>query len=544
MNTIPISTTDSLSGWTCPNPSLVTVATDESIRSIKISAEPSAADGTESTYIWQPIDIKKFDKNGEYRLKFRARSDHFPQEYNVYIGFLQGESVAAAVGYEWRQVGAAWQDVRLDFRDVNTIMSSAKIQMQVKAPGSVWISDLQIEQLPPGTIGAEERQLKDLPQYKGAASGVQISSDHRFMHGGKPFFPIGMWGIDYPSESVMDTLASYGFNVTGTGHLYERGPEGVKQFLDQLHKRGLKAIGVLRYAVSHDTPNLADEAKRLTAAYAPIMDVTRIHPAFFAYDIGDEVAWAGNDIATFCAGAHSIRQHDPNHPVFSNAAPRGSIASLRRYYRFVDVGGSDIYPWWDGGEDRHSDLPNKTLSVVGDETVKNLQALGGKKPVMMTLQAFGWSDGTTDEALKAKNYQYPPLNVLRYMAFDAIVNGATGILMFQDQRYHDAGGTYIKAKIKPIAQELRAMHDVLAAQTVADALSCSDERVKLITKRYGNKLTVIAVNRSAKPISCVFTINRGSNVWYLKEPKKKMTIQRKRFAAQFDAWGVLCFESV
>lgn len=541
MNLVPNGDFKSLAGWKLSNPALISIGTEpaDGVPSVKISSDPQAAMGTESTAIWQFLDIKSFDSKAEYRLKFRARSDHFPQEYCLFLGMMQGEQLPFTVGYEWRQVGVAWQDVQVDFRDVNTIATAVKLMIQVKAPGSVWISDLRIEQLPAGTIGADERVLRDLPKYAGSSQFVKITSDRRFVVGGKPFFPIGLWGVDYPSENDMDDMQAYGFNITGTGHLSERGAGGVKAFLDQIQARGLMAIGVMRYAISPQTQQISTEVERLNSLHKPVMDVTRAHPAFFAYDIGDEVAWAGNDIAALAKGAHFIRECDPNHPVFTNAAPRGSIASLQRYYRFVDIGGSDIYPWWNGDEDRHSDLPNKTLSVVGDETIKNLQAMGKNKPVMMTLQAFGWSEGTPDEALKAKGYTYPPQNLIRYMVYDAIVCGSTGILMFQDGRY-----SYINPKVKAIGLELRAMHDVLAAPNEPKGAKSADKRVKLITKLHKGKRTIIAVNCSDRGVSCRITVPAGTTGWQEQRSRRRLELSRQGFTESFEPWGVGIFEQV
>ncbi len=541
MNLVPNGDFRSLAGWKLSNPALIQLGTDtaDGVPRVKLSSDPHASDGSESTAIWQFLDIKGFDAKAEYRLRFRAKSDHFPQEYNLFLGMMQGEQLPFTVGYEWRQVGSAWQDVRLDFRDVNPVATAIKLMIQVKAPGSVWISDLRIEQLPAGTIGAEERLLKDLPKFVGSSQNVRILADRRFEVNGKPFFPIGLWGIDYPNERQMDDLQSYGFNITGTGHLSARGANGVKAFLDQLQIRGLMAIGVMRYALTPQTPEIVTEVERMNGMHKPVMEITRLHPAFFAYDIGDEVAWAGNDISALAKGAHYIRECDPHHPIFTNAAPRGSIASLQRYYRFADIGGSDIYPWWNGEPDKHSDLPNKSLSVVGDETVKNLQAMGKNKPVMMTLQAFGWSEGTPDEALKAKGYTYPPQNLIRYMVYDAIVCGATGILMFQDGRYD-----YINRKVKAIGLELKAMHNVLASPNDPKGAKSADKRLKLITKLYRGKRIIIAVNQSESGMKCRITVPAGTKVWLEKATRRKLDITRQGFTESFEPWGVGIYEQM
>ena len=65
-------------------------------------------------------------------------------------------------------------------------------------------------------------------------------------------------------------------------------------------------------------------------------------------------------------------------------APRGTVASLKRYDAGWDVGGIDIYPVsYPPGV--HSEQKNKELSMVGDFTLM-MQEVAGPKPFWMTLQ--------------------------------------------------------------------------------------------------------------------------------------------------------------
>jgi hypothetical protein len=74
---------------------------------------------------------------------------------------------------------------------------------------------------------------------------------------------------------------------------------------------------------------------------------------------------------------------------------------------------------------KHSDLPNKNISVVGDETKKIVKAAGGK-PVWMTLQ-IAWSG----IAREGKNtMRFPTFPEERYMTYQAIIDGARGLNYF------------------------------------------------------------------------------------------------------------------
>ena len=531
---------ESLEGWTASDPALAVLSTEvvEGKTCLKLTSAPGAAEGTDSTAISRMIDIKAFKPDGEYRMQFKARSDHFPQEYIIYLGIMQGQQLPVVIGYEWRQVGPNWQDVSLDFRDMNPVATGVKLVIQVRAKGSVWIDDLKIEQLPKGTIGAEDLQLKDLPKYKGSKDFVQITPTRRFLVKNKPFFPIGMWGLDFPNEKAMEDMHKYGFNITGTGHLIGRKAEGTKAFLDMAQAHGLMIIGVMRFAISGETEKAIAEAETYKPAYKPIVDVTKNHPAFFAYDLADESAWAGNSKSAFASGAHFFRENDPNHPVFSNQAPRQSISLFKRWYRFVDIGGSDIYPYWNGEPDRHSDLPNKTIAVVGDECTKNLTALGPGKPVLMTIQAFGWSDGNADPETKAKGYAYPPVTEQRFMVYDAITSGASGIMLYQDMKYNDASGSVIDPRVKPVSLELSAMHDILAAATAAKGATSLDKRVKLITKTFNNELYIIAVNTTDKNIQAKIKLPVSSKAWNVLFENRNIVTRTAAISDSFGPWDV------
>lgn len=242
----------------------------------------------------------------------------------------------------------------------------------------------------------------------------------------------------------------------------------------------------------------------------------------------------GENIFGFAAVTRWIREQDPNHPIWANQAPRQSISLFKRWYRFVDIGGSDIYPWWDDNTpDKHSDLPNKTISVVGDECTKNLTAIGAGKPVLMTIQAFGWSENSRDKELASAGYTYPPTNILRFMAYDAIVSGAGGVLFFQDLRYR----LEVNSKVKPVSLELRALHDVLASETVDAGIK--SQRVRILTKKYKGNLYVIAANRTKESFDVV--INVPGTTWQDVISGEKVVLKNGGIKSNFAPWGVKIF---
>ena len=127
-------------------------------------------------------------------------------------------------------------------------------------------------------------------------------------------------------------------------------------------------------------------------------------------------------------GYKRLRQLDPAHPVWMNHAPRNQVAQLAAFNQGADIVGCDIYPVPFTTKVGHSDLAERTAAAVGAYTERMQQSAPGK-PVWMVLQGCGWGDiqpQRTDE--ERKELRRPNWKETRFMAYDAIVRGARGIL--------------------------------------------------------------------------------------------------------------------
>jgi hypothetical protein len=115
---------------------------------------------------------------------------------------------------------------------------------------------------------------------------------------------------------------------------------------------------------------------------------------------------------------------DPNHPLAVIEAPRDTVAMLRTYNAACDITGADVYPIsYPPGID--SLLPNKQISMVGDYTKKMIEVSEGKMPVWMVLQ-IAWSGVVKP----GKTLRFPTFPEERFMSYEAIINGARGLIFF------------------------------------------------------------------------------------------------------------------
>jgi hypothetical protein len=163
--------------------------------------------------------------------------------------------------------------------------------------------------------------------------------------------------------------------------------------------------------------------------------------------------------------AEILHELDPNHPIWLVQAPRGTVASLKRYYAGWDVGGIDIYPVsYPPGV--HSEEKNKELSMVGDFT-RMMKQVAGEKPFWMTLQiAF------SGVVKPGRTLRFPTFPEQRFMAYEAIINGARGLTYFGgglpqtlNERDKPLGfnWTYFDRVMRPLLEEIGPKSPILPA---------------------------------------------------------------------------------
>lgn len=160
-------------------------------------------------------------------------------------------------------------------------------------------------------------------------------------------------------------------------------------------------------------------------------------------------------------GYHALREIDPKHPVWMNHAPRNTIEDLAFFDRAADIVGCDIYPVPETHQVKHSDLANRTLSSVGAYTRRMQDAAPGK-PTWMVLQGTGWGDfqeGNDDTTKKLM--RRPRKDETRFMAYDAIVHGARGILYWGTQFVEKDSAFWIE--LLDVVKELDGLQHVLTA---------------------------------------------------------------------------------
>jgi len=272
----------------------------------------------------------------------------------------------------------------------------------------------------------------------GAAHGATTSFDstQTILFNGEPTFPLVLspgpplgaqtpWGTDGLAET-----AAAGINV------YRTGVGGIWKDSDIHTAMAWNRAAAALHA--YTWPNLGGYSLALPGSpedegMANVVETLTSDPS------GSAIAfWKGRDEPWFSAIAPTALQFaycrvtsrgdpswcngenplDPSQLWVTVEAPRGTAADLAPYSSVTDVHGVDIYP---------VTLPHPTpnLHAVGTWT-ETIASITPFAPVWTTIQicSSGSVDATTG------NYVVPTYQQERYMAYDAIVNGAKALTFF------------------------------------------------------------------------------------------------------------------
>jgi hypothetical protein len=208
-----------------------------------------------------------------------------------------------------------------------------------------------------------------------------------------------------------------------------------------------------------------------------------------------------------------VKALDPDHPLVITQAPGSSVQQLVPYRPSFDITGADIYPIaYPPG--LHAGTSNRDISVVGD-VAATMRSAAGPKPFWMTLQ-IAWSGITPSDDRPGLVPRFPNLHEERFMAWQAILNGARGLMFFgghltQVASPEDAAAgwnwTFYGRVLKPLLTELRsqAVEPVLLAPAAGAVVKASVAGVEVAARRAGTTLWVIAVRRGGATSQVTFS---------------------------------------
>jgi len=192
--------------------------------------------------------------------------------------------------------------------------------------------------------------------------------------------------------------------------------------------------------------------------------------------------------------------------------PRGTVESLRRYNGTGDIFGEDIYPIaYPPAE--HSLLTNKTISVVGDHTRMIVEAVENKKPVWMVLQ-ISWSGVIKPD----HTLRFPTFPEERFMTYEAIINGARGLIYFGGNNLESLSPadeklgwnwTFWKRVLRPVIEEIGTkgpLYPALVAPNSTQPMKVNiPNGIEFCVRENGNDLFLLACKSAGATAKAEFS---------------------------------------
>lgn len=343
-------------------------------------------------------------------------------------------------------------------------------------------------------------------------SKVVITPEHVLAIDGKPVFTIGFTVPPAPDarapngKLALEEFRDAGaiFIRTGPMRDFDGGAESrwddawiarEKEYMDAAAHAGMYCLPWLKElsAVGDARPAREEKLRRIVRMF-------REHPGMGVWKGEDEPQWGKKPVAHLVRAYQIIHEEDPNHPVWIVQAPRGTVDELREYNAAYDIGGVDIYPvGYPPGTHVIAAEKNKSVTLVGDYTRKMLDVVDGHKPIWLTLQ-IAWSG----VAKPGKTLRFPTFHEQRFMTYEAIINGARGIIYFggnlpqtlsERDKPYGWNWTYWERVLRPVIEEIgdkSPLAQALCAPKSKLPVKANSDCIELCVRDVGRDVFILA----------------------------------------------------
>ena len=290
---------------------------------------------------------------------------------------------------------------------------------------------------------------------------------------------------------------------------------------------------------------------------------TKDHPSLLCWEIEDEPAFTWNSAdprvtpEQMLETYHLIKQNDPEHLITTNHGPVNLVSTLQKYNSSTDIVSCDIYPVIPHGirpdyalypDGFQGDLLNTYISQVGEYADKMKEVVNGSKPVFMILQGFAWEMLKPESKRDKQMILYPTYAESRFMAFDAIVHGATGIVYWGTSFAPQPSG--FMNDLNRVTKELAALQNVLASKNANQPIEKEyhelrysvDRGVEFLAKKVQDKTYLITVNSDKNPVMITFhNLNKYKSVRVLNEDRS-ISLEGGTLTDQYKPFDVHIYE--
>lgn len=226
----------------------------------------------------------------------------------------------------------------------------------------------------------------------------------------------------------------------------------------------------------------------------------------------DEPPNAGYSLALVQRYAQAVRTVAPGRLLWINFAPdtisswHWSEAQLKTAGALADIVSGDLYPVPEGHcAGTQPQYPDCSLDDPGHFTA-DLARVFPQKPVWFIQQANRWKEYTDTPPV---NDRFPTLAETRYMAYDAVINGARGIFFFGITDWGKAfpyTEPIFASSVPTVASELQQLAPYLISGTGRTVTTNSGD-VAGIAYTLGNKTLLLLVSHARQQGNVTVTVS-------------------------------------
>ena len=287
------------------------------------------------------------------------------------------------------------------------------------------------------------------------------------------------------------------------------------------------------------------------------------HPALLCWETVDEPAFTWNSaelrlkpeplIQTY----NLIKEEDNEHLVYMNHAPVNLVSTMQKYNPGNDIVACDVYPVIPHGirpsyaifpDGLQGDLLNPYISQVGEYVDKMRRVAGSGKPLFMVLQGFSWEMLRKEKNRDPKMISYPTYEESRFMAYNAIIHGATGIV-YWGTAYTPQPSPFW-SDLKKVTRELGAMQNILATKSVNLDIEKSyyelghsvDSGIEILVKNYKNKTYLLTANADKNPIKVIIKSLKKYNKGKVFTENRTIQIKDEEMTDTYKPFDVHIYE--
>lgn len=430
----------------------------------------------------------QFNKNKCRVLNFPPRQTYFIPDVPKDISLL------------WENVNAKDINLSVVLRDSNCKILKEYNNIKISSDNK---SVIDLPQLPKGSYELVYKSGSDIigdnlfriqePNDK----GVRFTKDHRMYLDGKLFFPVMLF-TPLMEEDALRVYGQAGFNSIVFPYLTYN-IDTAKYLCETAASHGLTGtVALTGFGNVANTKN-ADFQKTVLQN----IEVARKLPGFIGW-LDDESEMRKVPLTWMQRNYQEFFHKAPEYVIWQNHAPRmtaekgitGTFQNVVKYTHYCDVMGADIYPLPEEKND-HSNLKNKTMSCVGEYTDLCMASGYGEKPVWMILQAGDWDDIFNVKSRdNSKKKTKPTYEQFRFMCYNAITHGATGLVFYGTRGLADVYSPFM-AMIADVLQEFKVIMPIfLNGEKMAVAISGETNDIRVMSYKYNDKQFFIIVNES------------------------------------------------